>query len=85
MTSSPCSKKATQTEYWPEGGGSVGLGRVVGCQISARLTFVGAASDENFSVGVEVATEICLVMLLDGLTEAESALGVRIVVRSHRL
>lgn len=51
----------------------------------ARLTFIGAAGDEDLSLGVEAPAEICLVMILDSLAEAKSTLRVGIVIRGHGL
>ena len=49
-----------------------------------RLTFIGAAGDEDFGFCVETATEICLVMVLDSFTETKPALRVGIMIGSDR-
>lgn len=77
MTSSPCSRKATNTEYWPGWGRAVGEGRI---GYVRGLTFVGAAGDEDFRFDVEAPAEVGVVVVLEGFSETKPALWVGIVI-----
>ena len=71
MTSSPCSKKAVKTEYWP-GGGRKRVDELNGTE----GTFISPTRDENLRVDTELSTEQRIIKTFDSLPQADAAFGV---------
>ena len=77
ITSSPCSRKAVKTEYWPE----KELSKICNGRIDLKRTLIGTTSDKDVLLYVQLTVEQRAVDILDRLPQPDATLGVRVVVR----
>lgn len=77
MTSSPCSKNAVNTEYWP---GRHIISNASLPESGSRHTFVGTTCDQDFLFDIQVSAKRFAVVGLDRLPQANTTLRVRVVV-----
>lgn len=76
ITSSPLSRKAVKTAYWP-----VASSQILAVMYQwSRYTFVSATCDQNLGFYVEIATKVSFIKALDGLAQPDTAFGMRVMI-----
>ena len=80
MTSSPCSRNAVKTEYWP---------RKLSIRIEQETiveidTFICPACNKDFRFDIKIPMKLRTVERLEGFPEADPAARVRVMIRCDR-
>lgn len=77
MTSSPASRNAVNTEYWPE----ISVRSAIHSRMNnEHRTLIGATCDQDLRLHVQIFPQLGTVEVFDRIAKADSAFGMGVVV-----